>query len=105
MTQLGTRSPETSRILVIENFAQWGCGPQKLRADTPYAAYPLDLITTLQRLMRWPVEEVTHCSVMGPLRQPPAAHHVPSEVLESFRNLGRFPPVHPVRVRQRIPSN
>jgi len=36
---------------------------------------------------------------------PPAERHAPSEILESFRSLVRFPPGHPWRVRHRIPSN
>jgi hypothetical protein len=35
----------------------------------------------------------------------PAERHAPSEILESFRSLVRFPPVHPWRVCHRIPSN
>jgi len=35
----------------------------------------------------------------------PAEPHAPSEILESFRSLVRFPPGHPWRVRRRIPSN
>ncbi|HEX7551106.1 MAG TPA: hypothetical protein VF579_11100, partial [Candidatus Methylomirabilis sp.] len=31
--------------------------------------------------------------------------HATSEKLESFRNIVRFPPVHPRRVRRRIQSN
>ena len=36
---------------------------------------------------------------------PPAARPAPSEILESFRNFGRCPPVHPRRVRHRRPAN
>jgi hypothetical protein len=53
-------------------------GPQKLRADSPYAAYPIDLIATLQRLMTRLVEEVTYCASMRPVpRHPRCANHSP----------------------------
>jgi hypothetical protein len=44
-----------------------------------------------------------HRATGGP--GPPAAHPAPSEILESFRIFGRCPPVHPRRVRHRLPSN
>ena len=45
---------------------RWTRWSAKLRADSPYATYHLDLITTLQRLMRIPPEEAKHCTIMGP---------------------------------------
>jgi hypothetical protein len=35
----------------------------------------------------------------------PAGRHAASELLEPFRNIVRFPPVHPWRVRRRIQPN
>jgi hypothetical protein len=35
----------------------------------------------------------------------PAGRHAASELLEPFRNIVRFPPVHPRRVRRRIQPN
>ena len=55
------------RAAALRPFSANPCGPQKLRADSPYATYPLDVITTLQRLMRWPAEEAKDCTITGPL--------------------------------------
>ena len=55
-----------------------------------------------------------HCLPVGdrmvrpigdPVPRPPAERRTPSEILEPFRNLGRFPPGHSLSFRRRLPSN